>query len=267
MLLALTVFATLATAQDGRWELVLDQTFNGPAGSAVDSSVWTYDVGGGGWGNNELQSYTAGNKNAFLDGNGHLVIEARKEPTTGPDGIAREYSSARLKTKGLKEFQYGRFEARLKMPRGQGVWPAFWTLGADIDQVSWPRCGEIDIMEFLGHDERTVYGTVHGPGFSAGEALTGKFQLPEGRSFSDGFHVFAVEWTAEEIVWLVDGKPYHKVTPKDLGSNPWPFDKPHFLLLNLAVGGNWPGVPNASTQFPQRYVVDYVRVYRERDQR
>lgn len=243
------------------WILTFSQEFDGPAGQAPDPKVWARDLGGGGFGNAELQSYTDGNANAFLDGKGCLVIEARKERTVGKDGIAREYSSARLKTQGTFAQRYGRFEARIRMPRGKGIWPAFWMLGESISKVGWPACGEIDVMEFLGHDPKTVYGTLHGPGFSGSDGLQGRTasQTP----LDEDFHVYGVEWSPAEIRWTFDGRTYHRATPNDVGGAKWPFDQPFFLILNLAVGGHWPGYPDATTKFPQRLVVDWVRVYRD----
>lgn len=244
------------------WELTFAEEGDGAKGAALDPAKWSHDVGGGGWGNEERQTYTPGNANASFDGEGHLVIEARREPATGPDEIARDYTSARVKTVGLFEQRYGRVEARLKLPLGKGIWPAFWMLGTTIAEVGWPACGEIDIMENVGVRGR-VHGTLHGPGYSGAKGLQGSFDLPEGEAFSDEFHTFAVEWEPREIRWYVDGKQFHARTPDDAGTNAWAFDVPHFLILNLAVGGGWPGYPDATTTFPQRLVVDYVRVYRD----
>ncbi len=243
-----------------KWEITLNQTFDGPKGQAPDAKVWGRDIGGGGYGNNELQSYTDGNANAFLDGEGHLIIEARKEPTKGPDGIARDYSSARLQTKGRFEQRYGKMEARMRLPKGQGIWPAFWMLGADIDKTGWPRCGEIDVLEFIGREPKTVYATLHGPGYSNGGEIQGKTLSND---LSEAFHNYAVEWSPERIVWTFDGKPYHKVEAKDVDNKEWPFEKPQFLILNLAVGGYWPKYPDATTVFPQRLVVEHVKVWRD----
>lgn len=243
-----------------KWELTFDQSFDGPKGQAPDTKVWNRDLGGGGFGNNELESYTTGAANAFLDGEGHLVIEARKEPTKGSDGIARDYSSARLKTKGMFEQRYGKIEARMKLPQGKGIWPAFWMLGADIDKTGWPRCGEVDILEFIGRTPTTLYGTLHGPGYSGGAGIQGKTECPD---LSEKFHNYAVEWSPEKIVWTFDGKPFHTVEANDVGNKEWPFEKPQFIILNLAVGGGWPGYPDETTVFPQRLVVDYVKAYKD----
>ncbi|MFO0832571.1 MAG: glycoside hydrolase family 16 protein [Phycisphaerales bacterium] len=243
------------------WKLTLADEFEGPAGAAPDGAVWGYDLGGHGWGNNELQCYTRSTDNCALDGRGNLVIRALKGQTADDRGNTREYSSARVLTKGRFAQLYGRFEARVKLPRGKGIWPAFWMLGENIGSAGWPRCGEIDIMEFLGHDSSTAYTTVHGPGYSGSEGKGAPFRIAPGRSFTEGFHVFAVEWSPEKVEWFIDGESCHTVTPADLSGKEWVFNTPFFLILNLAVGGNWPGNPDEHTQFPQEYVIDYVRAY------
>lgn len=245
------------------WQLTFSQEFDGTKGSAPDPKVWSRDLGGGGFGNNESQSYTDGNKNAYLDGRGNLVIEARKEKTTGADGITKEYSSARLKTDQSFSQTYGKFEARLRMPKGQGIWPAFWMLGKNIPQAGWPKCGEIDILEFLGHQTGIAYGTLHGPGYSGGASIQGKFESKSG--LNEDFHVYGVEWEPEEIRWYIDGKQFHRVHADDVGADGWVFDQPQFFILNLAVGGNWPGYPDKTTTFPQFYLVDYVRAYKDKN--
>jgi beta-glucanase (GH16 family) len=248
------------------WVLAWSDEFNGPNGSAPDASKWVYDVGGGGWGNNELQTYTDHRQNSYLE-NGHLVIKAQRESYTGPDGIAREFTSARLKTLGKFSQTYGRFEARIKVPYGQGLWPASWMLGVDFPEVDWPHCGEIDIMENIGKEPSKVHGTLHGPGFSGGQGLGASYTLPGRKRFADDFHVFAVEWEPGEIRFFVDGHLYATRTPKDVPvGGKWVFDHPFFLLLNVAVGGHWPGNPDASTTFPQTMRVDYVRVYQRSGQ-
>jgi beta-glucanase (GH16 family) len=244
----------LALLKAPKWELTLDQNFNGPKGQAPDAKIWGRDLGPARQ-NGELQTYTDGNANAFLDGEGHLVIEARKEPKDG-----REYTSARLKTEGKFEQRYGRFEARMKMPLGHGIWPAFWMLGSDIGTVGWPRSGEIDILENIGRDPTGVYGTLHGPGYS-GSGGIGKKTTND--TLSTQFHDYAVEWGPEKIVWFFDGKPYHTVEAKDVGNKRWPFEQPFFLILNLAVGGGFPGNPDDTTVFPQRFVIDYVKIWKD----
>ncbi len=234
--------------------------FNLPAGSPVDGSKWNSEVGGGGWGNNERQYYTNSTSNAVHDGNGNLVITARRGNPAGYQchyGPC-EYTSARLTTSGKFSQTYGTFEARIKIPRGQGIWPAFWMLGQDIGQVGWPDSGEIDIMENVGKEPNTVYGTVHGPGYSAGASVTGSRDI--GRALADDFHTYGIEWSPNLIRWFLDGQEYHRVTPSNLpGGGRWVFDKPEFLILNVAVGGYWPGYPDATTRFPQTMTVDWVR--------
>ena len=255
--------ATPASASPGsRWTLVWSDEFDGAAGARVDPARWVTETGGHGWGNNELEYYTDRAENASLSGDGHLVIRALREHYQGSDGVAREYTSARLKTQGTFTQTYGRFEARLQIPRGQGLWPAFWMLGADIEAVGWPRSGEIDIMENIGKEPATVHGTIHGPGYSGADSLGGAYALPGGAAVADAFHVFAVEWEPALIRFYVDDTLYETRTPADLkAGQTWVFDHPFFLLLNVAVGGNWPGNPDASTVFPQTMRVDYVRVY------
>jgi len=238
------------------WTLVWSDEFTQPNGSAPDSTKWGYDVGGTGWGNNELEYYTSRTNNARIEG-GQLVIEARKERYRG-----KNYTSARLLTKGKWSWTYGRIEARIKIPRGQGLWPALWMLGANADSVGWPTCGEIDIMENIGHEPGTVHGTLHGPGYSGSGGIGGSFASPGGAAFADDFHVFAVQWETSRIRWFVDNQPYFSVTPTNLPAGThWVFDAPQFLLLNVAVGGSWPGKPGGTTIFPQRMLVDYVRIY------
>ncbi len=231
--------------------------FNGPAGAPPDPAVWTAEVGGHGWGNEELEFYTGRRENAWLDGQGHLVIEARRESFQG-----RAYTSARLITKGKFAHAYGRFAARIKLPRGRGIWPAFWIMGDNIEQADWPGCGEVDILEVLGHEPGKLYGTMHGPGYSGDKGIGTSWTLTAGGSFADDFHVFAIEWTRSPaaIRWFVDEACYQTLTPKDLHGAAWVFTRPFFILLNVAVGGDWPGAPDATTVFPQQMVVDWVRV-------
>ncbi|MFI5475839.1 ricin-type beta-trefoil lectin domain protein [Streptomyces cacaoi] len=237
------------------------EEFDGPAGSAVDGARWQTETGDN-VNNHERQYYTAGNRNAALDGQGHLVITARREnPGNYQCWYGRcEYTSARLNTAGRFTTTYGRVEARMKVPRGQGMWPAFWMLGNDIGQVGWPASGEIDVMENVGFEPGTVHGTLHGPGYSGSAGIGAGYTLPGGQAFADAFHTFAVDWSPNAITWSVDGTVYQRRTPADLGGRQWVFDKPFFLILNLAVGGYWPGDPDGSTVFPQQLLVDYVRV-------
>lgn len=257
-------FSLSAFAQ--RSILIWSDDFTGAANIAPDPAKWGYDIGVGsdGWGNQELEYYTSRTQNAFLDGAGHLVIKASKETYTGNDGITRGYTSARLLTKGKFETTYGKIEARMKIPYGQGIWPAFWMLGADIDQpqVGWPKCGEIDIMENIGREPFTVHGTLHGPGYSGGNGLSSSYSLPNNQRFSDDFHLYAVEWDVRVMQFYVDGILYKTISTVDLpAGSSWVFHHPFFLILNVAVGGGWPGNPDLSTIFPQVMMVDYVRVY------
>ncbi|QQE13458.1 family 16 glycosylhydrolase [Planctomycetota bacterium] len=247
----------------GDWELTFADEFEGEAGSKPDAKKWTYDLGGGGWGNNELQTYTDRAVNAHLDGEGHLIIKAMKDNFTGKDGIAREYTSARLKTQGLFGQKYGKFEVRAKLPTGKGIWSAAWMLGENISTVGWPACGEIDILENVG-DPKTVHGTLHGPHFFAGKGLGAHYTQTESVNFADGFHVYGVEWEPLAVRFYVDGVLYKTRTPEDFKYFEWPFDVDSFVILNLAIGGNWPGSPNETTVFPQEYVIDYVRIYKDK---
>ncbi|MGH2966786.1 MAG: glycoside hydrolase family 16 protein [Solirubrobacterales bacterium] len=234
--------------------------FNGRAGSGPNRTKWRYDVGGHGWGNHELERYTRRLKNARLDGRGHLVITARDERRRGHH--RRRYTSARLKTFGHFSFRYGRIAARMRVPRGRGLWPALWMMGANIHRVGYPRCGEIDVMELLGQHPRTVYGTVHGPGPRSKRGIGGK--LTSRRSLSRGFHLYAASWGPHRIRFSVDGRAYKTVWrsryPK---RDTWAFRHRMFLILNLAVGGRWPGPPSSRTRFPAQLKVDWVRVWHQ----
>ncbi|WUD76894.1 family 16 glycosylhydrolase [Streptomyces sp. NBC_00510] len=235
--------------------------FDGAAGSAVDGGKWQIETGDN-VNNHERQYYTAGNRNAALDGQGHLVITARRENPAGYQCWygSCQYTSARLNTSGRFTTTYGHVETRMKIPRGQGMWPAFWMLGNDIGDVGWPASGEIDIMENVGFEPGTVHGTIHGPDYFGSGGIGAGYTLPGGQAFADAFHTFAVDWSPDAISWSVDGTVYQRRTPADLGGRPWVFNKPFFVILNLAVGGYWPGDPDGSTAFPQQLVVDYVRV-------
>jgi beta-glucanase (GH16 family) len=243
-----------APAEAG-WRLTWSDEFEGEAGTPPDPTRWTHDVGGDGWGNDQLEFNTDRVENAALDGQGNLALTARREAFGG-----RAFTSARIKTKGLFSQRYGRFEARLRLPRGQGIWPAFWLLGDDIDQVGWPACGEIDVMEFRGQRVWESTGAVHGPGYAGGQALPGAFD--EIADLTADFHVYAVEWDEDAIVWSVDGVPFHRVFPTSLPpGGRWAFDHPFFIILNVAVGGSYVGAPDDSTPLPQQMLVDHVRVY------
>jgi beta-glucanase (GH16 family) len=241
-------------------KLVWSDEFGGRAGSAPSSSNWIHDVGAYGAGNNELETYTNSTSNASVDGQGHLAIVARRQTPTGPPGQVRSYSSARLETQGLFSASYGLIEARMQIPAGAGLWPAFWMLGDNITTVGWPACGEIDVMETIGKNPFTVYGTIHGPSGSTSYQV-GSTDVSAG-SLASGFHTYAVSWSPNSVTWLLDGTPYATVTPSNLApGQTWVFNQPFHLLLNLAVGGNWAGPPNASTRFPATLLVDWVRVY------
>jgi beta-glucanase (GH16 family) len=242
------------------YQLVWEDDFSGAAGTAPNPAKWAFDIGIGpgndGWGNNELQYYTNRRENVGLDGAGNLAITARRESYAG-----RAFTSARLNTKGLFAQAYGRFEARIQMPWGPGIWPAFWMLGSNIDQVSWPQCGEIDIMEYRGQQPNLIYGTLHGPGYSGGASITKSFGFTDNR-FDVDFHVFAVEWGEDYIDFYVDDNLYQRLRPKDLPGE-WVYNQPFYIILNVAVGGNYVGFPTPQTPFPQTMLVDYVKVYKE----
>jgi beta-glucanase (GH16 family) len=236
------------------WIMVWHDEFDGPE---PDLENWTFDIGGGGWGNQEWQAYTNRPENVRVE-DGMLVIEAREEPELIR---GRNYSSARIKTQGLHAWQYGRVEARLKLPYGQGIWPAFWMLGEDINRKGWPAAGEIDILEFIGREPNRIYATVHAPGYSGGNGI-GSHLIVSAESLRNDFHVYAIEWELDEICWYFDDRQYFRLTPEDVPA-PWIFDHPFFIILNVAVGGRWPGYPDNTTVFPQFLYVDYVRVYQK----
>lgn len=223
--------------------------------STINPDYWTHELGASGWGNNELQNYTASSSNSYI-ANGSLVIEAKKENNG-------TYTSARMITAGKKTFKYGRIDIRAKLPKGQGIWPALWMLGSDIGTVGWPACGEIDIMELIGHQPATLYGTAHwgAQGSGASQYSTGRTDLTSG-TFNDKFHVFSIIWEENRIRWYLDDTLFHTVTPSTTGGAAnYRFNHDFFFIFNVAVGGNWPGYPDASTQFPQKMFVDYVRVF------
>ena len=257
-----------STATDGGppgWSLVWSDEFNGPDGSGIDTTKWTAQTGGDGWGNQEREYYTGDLANAQIQG-GSLVITAT---TAGAAAHTCwygqcQYTSARLQTLGHFDQAYGRFEARIKIPRGQGLWPAFWMLGNDIGTASWPTCGEIDIMENIGKEPGTLHGSMHGPGYSGGNPLTATTVLPGGAKLADDFHIYAVEWETGVVRFYLDSTLYETRTPADVpAGKKWVYDHPFFMLLNVAVGGGWPGDPDATTVFPQTMMVDYVRVYQK----
>jgi beta-glucanase (GH16 family) len=268
-LLAIVLISAAAIAQKTNpqttspgWTLVWSDEFNGPDKSPIDTSKWVPLTGGNGWGNQELEYYTTRPENSFQQG-GNLVIKVLQEKYTGADGVTRDYTSARMKTAGKFSQKYGRFEARIKIPQGQGIWPAFWMLGDDISKIGWPKCGEIDIMENIGKEPATVHGTIHGPGYSGDKGIGSPYNLPPDQHFADDFHLYAVEWEPKAIRFYVDDHLYGTRTPADLPKGTkWVYAHPFFMLLNVAVGGGWPGNPDATTVFPQTMLVDYVRVYK-----
>jgi beta-glucanase (GH16 family) len=247
------------------YALIWSDEFNGKNGSLPDPAKWTYDVGGTGWGNHELEYYTTRRENARIE-NGNLVITARQEVYKAPDGTEFDYTSARLKTQGLFSQAYGRFEARIKLPAGQGLWPAFWMLGDNFGSAGWPKCGEIDIMENVGKEPGINHGSLHGPSSTAATSdLTATISLPAGQQLSDGFHVYAVEWEPDAIRFYLDANLYATFSAAQWPpGGTWVFDHRFFLILNVAVGGDWPGSPDDSTEFPQTMLVDYVRVYKRK---
>jgi len=229
--------------------LVWSDEFSTPG--ALNTSFWNYETGTGsnGWGNNELESYTSSLSNVSID-TGYLHITAIK-------GSSPLYTSGRITTKGKKEFSHCRVVIRARLPEGQGIWPALWMLGANISTVSWPACGEIDIMELLGQDPSTVYGTVHWN--DNGHVMQGGSHSLAGGKFSDSFHLFSLIWGPNHFQWLIDNQPYLYLSKSSVSA--FPFDLPQFFIFNVAVGGNWPGSPDDTTVFPQNMIVDYIRVY------
>jgi beta-glucanase (GH16 family) len=234
-------------------QLVIQDEFD--TNGAPNPSLWSYNIGTGnnGWGNNELQYYTDRPENIVVE-NGMLKITAIQELYMGSG-----YTSARILTKGKLEKKYGRFEARIKLPWGKGIWPAFWMLGANSDTVVWPQCGEIDIMEYIGSNPTTAFGTVHGPGYSGAESISKSYSLLNNR-FDNDFHIFGIEWGENYINYYIDDVLYNQITPEDVPGE-WVFNEPFYIILNMAVGGNLPGQPNSQTVFPQTMLVDYIRVY------
>jgi len=237
------------------WQLTWSDDFEGAAGQMPDAAKWGFDLGTGqdGWGNQELQSYTNNPANVSLDGQGNLVITAIQS--------GNSFTSARVKTQGLFSQQYGRFEARLKTPYGPGIWPAFWMLGDNVATAGWPQCGEIDIMELRGQEPHIIHGSLHGPGYSGGNAITKSFALMNAR-FDTDYHIFAVEWDEDKIDYFVNDYLYQRIQKSDVKGE-WVYDQPFFIILNMAVGGSYVGFPLPQTPFPQKMIIDYVRVYKE----
>ena len=250
------------------WELVWSDEFDAPAGTPANPANWTYETGGWGWGNDEFQYYTDSTDNAAHDGSGNMVLTVREVADPAAEALPCWYgdcthTSARLISESKQEFAYGRFEARAKVPQGTGIWPAVWSLGNDFRDVRWPQTGEIDVMEFVGRLPNEVFGTIHGPGYSGGQAWFGKIDIGEG-VFND-YHTFTVDWQPNEIIWYIDGVQYHRGVPADIAPNTWVFEHPFFLLLNVAVGGNFGGPLGPDLEFPAELAVDYIRVYQAPD--
>jgi beta-glucanase (GH16 family) len=249
----------MGCSQPPQWTLVWQDDFDGAAGAPPDPAYWDYDVGGGGWGNAQLEFDTARPANVSLDGQGHLAITARAETYGG-----RDYTSARIVTRGRFEQSLGRWEARIRLPTGRGIWPAFWLLGADYPDAGWPACGEIDVMELRGQEPGVAHGSLHFPGYSGGSAITASYACAGGAGtpacpFDQDFHVYAVEVESGRITFEVDGAIYQRIDRSSLPSGtPWPFDRPFFVILNVAVGGAYVGAPDVSTVFPQTMLVDRV---------
>lgn len=261
LMIAAAVLSGCSDDEDAwEYELVWEEEFEGPAGQLPDPENWAFDIGSG-WGNAQLEYDTDRPENVSLDGEGNLAITAIEEEYI-VNFQTFDYTSGRIKTQGLFEQAYGRFEARIKLPIGQGIWPAFWLLGNDIDTIGWPACGEIDIMEYRGQTPSVVSGALHGPGYSGGASIWRQYTLP-GSGFNEDFHVFGIEWSRDRIVWYVDDVRYFAVRREDvLARGDWVFDHRFFIILNVAVGGTFVGPPDETTEFPQTMLVDWVRVYR-----
>lgn len=242
------------------WSLTTEDTLD-----TIDSSIWSYEVGNGhdegipGWGNSELQYYTPGD-NVRIDDN-RLVIEAREEERSDEHG-EYDYTSTRMITQDSLMVESGLVEINAKLPTGQGIWPALWMLGSDIDEVGWPACGEIDITELVGHEPSKVHGSLHGPQYSGGNSLSDSYELTDA-TFADGFHTFSIAWTADGISWFVDDNRYYTVTRSEIENNhgQWVFDGPFFFIFNIAVGGVWPGTPDESTDFPKQMEIEQLSLY------
>lgn len=266
IIIILMLSASTVSAQYENRKLTFSDEFNAEKNTPVDATKWTHEIGGKGWGNQELQYYTDSIENSFHDGKGSLVIKVIEKDL--PEDEFKcwygkcKYTSARLVTNKKFTQKYGRFETRIKIPKGQGMWAAFWMLGDNFDTVGWSKCGEIDIMENIGREPKTVHGTIHGPGYEGAKGIGKAYKLKGDSIFADDFHVYAVEWKKNKIKWYVDGKHYFTMTPNKLPKDKeWVYDHPFFMLLNLAVGGPWGGNPDKTTVLPQEMLIDYVRVY------
>jgi len=231
-------------------KLIWEDNFDG---TVLNEQIWNFELGNGcpdncGWGNNEKEIYTKSNHKIE---NGYLIITIKKE-----DSI---YTSTRITTKAKKEFQYGRIEARAKLPQGQGLWPAFWMLGSNISEVGWPMSGEIDILEYVGREPKTVYTSLHTQN-SHGNTINSKKTFIE--DIEQGFHIYAIDWTKDKIDFYVDEKLVYTFAPQEKTTEVWPFDQPFYILINMAIGGNFGGFEIDDTVLPQKFIIDYVRVYK-----
>ncbi len=246
---------SITSSPAGDWTLAWSDEFNAPANTSPDSANWQFDLGGGGFGNNELETYTNSTQNVAQDGSGHLVITARQ---TG----ASSYTSGRINTAGHRQVQYGKIEARVRIPSTQGSWPAFWMLGTNIGTVGWPTCGEIDIMENVGREPSINHGSLHGPGYSGGSPLTATYTLPNGARFDSDYHTFAILWQPNQVMFFVDDHWYETRTPASIPPGTmWVYNHPFFIITNLAVGGTFPGNPDVTSTFPQSMSIDYIRTW------
>jgi beta-glucanase (GH16 family) len=266
--------ATTAEVDPEDWVLVWSDEFDAAAGTPPNSNVWNHELGDGalneieGWGNQESQYYTDSTDNSFHNGDGQLVI--RLEDTAPDTDLVCwygpcEYTSARLLTQDQLDFEYGRIEARVQVPDGpSGLWPAFWMLGTDIPEVGWPQTGEIDIMEYISREPYEVFGTIHGPGYSGGNAFGNTLSFTQTVP-SLGYVTYGVEWMPDHIIWYVNDVQYHQAIPANVAPNEWVFNHPFFMLLNAAIGGNFGGAIDDGMTFPQDTLVDYVRVYQAAD--
>lgn len=252
----------LNNAELTRGSLVWSDEFNGPAGTRPDPRSWNFETGGVGASNHELQCYTTSAANSAENGQGEMVITALNERGHVCDnGKTYNYTSARLTTKEKITTQYGRLAIRAQVPTAPGTWPAFWALGSNITKVGWPAAGEIDAMEVIGSAPSVIHGTVHGANRN-GAAYSVQQTYDVKENLNNAFHIFAVDWTPTQIQFSLDGHVYGVTTKSAVSkAGNWAFDQPFYLLINLAIGGDWPGSPTAKTTWPQRYIIDWVRVY------
>lgn len=248
-IIVLLLFCQFSWAQGSQRKLVWEENFDS---KKLNESDWNFELGDGcpdlcGWGNNERQIYT---KNNHQIESGNFIIEARKE--------GNQYTSTKITTKGKKEFMYGRIEARAKLPVGHGLWPAFWMLGANIDEVKWPKCGEIDVIEYVGREPKMIFTSLHTHDSHGNTINTKKTKFP---TIEEGFHLYAVEWDKDKIDFFVDGILVYTFSPENKNEDTWPFDKPFYIIVNLAIGGNFGGPEVDDSILPQKFILDYIRIY------